>query len=195
MTGTGVLPPYVYVPTVTGGPVESRAVELVLGTDGERMLLCYSAPDRLRAFYGASSWVVFPAERVPELAEHNGATHVFVDRSFAGPGEAGQEPPPDPDPPRDPASWPPVVYVPTDRDGPSESRRVELFRTHDGRVALLCYSTVDRLQRWLAADQPWAPADRAALNELREYVGYDLALLDAPLNEAVDLDGLERTAP
>lgn len=171
------LPPVVYVPTASGGPPAERRVELVTGELGERRLFCFSAPDRLKAFHGAEHWVTVGRQDVAALAADSRAVEVVLDQV---PSSRSSEPVPDPEPPREPGSWPPLVYVPTEGGGPAEERRVEMRRTRDGRTALFCYSTIDRLERWVRPGQPWLLVDGAALQRLHDHVPYDLAFIDLP---------------
>lgn len=75
---------------------------------------------------------------------------------------------------------PSVVYLPT---GPHDGDRthqadVELRRTPDGRLALLAYTSVDRVVECCGPHQPWIRVQSDDLPKLHRSHPYDLILLD-----------------
>lgn len=75
---------------------------------------------------------------------------------------------------------PPVVYVPTMRaDGiADDGDRIQLHRLPDGRVAMVVYTALDRLQDALGDDQTWALLTLAQVAAARKLVRYDVILTD-----------------
>ncbi|MGQ0623423.1 MAG: hypothetical protein ACT4PP_02020 [Sporichthyaceae bacterium] len=53
------------------------------------------------------------------------------------------------------ATFPPVVYAPTQLARDDGLSRLELIKLADGRVALFVYSAMDRLADFYRADAPW----------------------------------------
>lgn len=75
-----------------------------------------------------------------------------------------------------------MVYVPAQELRPGDDEfQVELRYTEQGELALLVYSALDRLVDACGDAQPWALIRATDIAGLRDRLGYDLILLDAPL--------------
>lgn len=74
---------------------------------------------------------------------------------------------------------PPMVYVPlSDETADPADAKLEYRLTKDGRKALLAYSALDRLQRGMGIEQPWAVMPTAQLEKFRETDQFDTVVLD-----------------
>lgn len=79
---------------------------------------------------------------------------------------------------------PPVVYVPAAQVGPDAGEaRVRLLTLSDGRQVLPAYTSLDRLIDACGDDQPWILVPATTVDEQRERIGFDVAVLDAELPE------------
>ena len=81
----------------------------------------------------------------------------------------------------DVATLPPFVYLPVAPGGAPDDAEVELRTLTDGRVALLAYSALDRLETCCGPHQPWRAFPTAVLDDIATQQPYDLVLLDHPL--------------
>lgn len=80
---------------------------------------------------------------------------------------------------RDPANYPPVLYLPcTEQVRDPRDLVVRYQTTQDGRRALLVYSALDRLQTCCGADQPWFMLPTERLEALHQLDPFDLVLMD-----------------
>ncbi|RZU51599.1 hypothetical protein EV385_3430 [Krasilnikovia cinnamomea] len=77
------------------------------------------------------------------------------------------------------APFPPVVYVPCEplREG-DQDLTVEVRPTRDGRIALLVYSSLERLVDCCGPYQPWTEMPSTSLEDIRLTSGFNLVLLD-----------------
>ena len=74
---------------------------------------------------------------------------------------------------------PPMLYVPlSDEAAAPADAKLEYRLTKDGRKALLAYSALDRLQRGMGTEQPWAVVPTAQLENFREVDQFDTVVLD-----------------
>lgn len=83
-----------------------------------------------------------------------------------------------------PPNLPPVVYVPCVehvRD-PAEAA-IELRQTEDGRLAIMVYSALDRLEFCCGVRQPWVLLPTRLLEQYRQIQEFDLVLLDTVIPE------------
>lgn len=75
-----------------------------------------------------------------------------------------------------------MVYVPTQRVRPGDAEaNVELRHLQDGQLALLAYSTLDRLVDCCGEFQPWALLPSVHVEELRQTTGFDVIVIDTPI--------------
>ena len=81
---------------------------------------------------------------------------------------------PDPDHP----FVPPALYLPSTGVLNAQGAEVELRRLRDGRMALLAYTAVDRLVKYMGPNQPWALFLTENLDELAEAQPFDVVMLD-----------------
>jgi len=88
---------------------------------------------------------------------------------------------------------PEFVFVPAERvtGGISPDTRVELRAVAGGGLALLTYSSPERLAENCGPHQPWVAFPGARVEELRQQTGADVAVLDAPLEPALWHGGAE----
>lgn len=78
-----------------------------------------------------------------------------------------------------PADLPPVVYVPSQQLEPGDTElNIELRYLTDGRVAVLAYTSLDRLVAACGRGQPWALLRTEQLDELREQTPFDVVAND-----------------
>lgn len=83
-----------------------------------------------------------------------------------------------------PHNFPPVVYLPCiETVADATQARVAMRTTKDGRVALLAYSALDRLQSCCGPNQPWIVMPTAALDGLQQAQPFQLLLLDLVIPE------------
>lgn len=74
---------------------------------------------------------------------------------------------------------PPMLYVPlVDEATDPADAQLEYRLTKDGRKALLAYSALDRLQRGMGVEQPWAVVPTVQLEHFREVDRFDTVVLD-----------------
>lgn len=79
----------------------------------------------------------------------------------------------------DAVRFPPVVYVPcSPLDPSSDNLVIDLRPTRDGRLALLVYSSLDRLVHCCGEKQPWVVMPTANLEKVRLETNFELMLLD-----------------
>ncbi|SFB46021.1 hypothetical protein SAMN05216266_112135 [Amycolatopsis marina] len=79
---------------------------------------------------------------------------------------------------------PPVIYLPcTEHVRNPEDAVIEYHSTKDGRVAVLVYSALDRLEFCCGTDQPWLVAPTTMLTPMRQAAAFDLVLLDVVVPE------------
>lgn len=77
---------------------------------------------------------------------------------------------------------PAKVYVPCTGPGPDGSETtLELRHTEDGRLALLAYSSIDRLVDCCGHHQPWVALSALKLSAIAAARSFDVVLLDASL--------------
>jgi hypothetical protein len=77
---------------------------------------------------------------------------------------------------------PPVVWVPCAPGEPGDDDlSVDLRETPDGRLALLVYSSADRLAACAGPNQPSIAMPAADLEEIRAEIGFSLVLLDVEI--------------
>ncbi|GAA4854611.1 SAV_915 family protein [Saccharopolyspora rosea] len=90
----------------------------------------------------------------------------------------------------DPADWPAEVYVPcepitsVDPQQPHQQVRVELRRTTDGALALLTYTSLERLVEGCGQQQAWISVPGNAVRKLAEDTEAEVILQDVPLPES-----------
>ncbi|MDR1998873.1 MAG: hypothetical protein LBQ06_02880 [Frankiaceae bacterium] len=84
-------PPVVYVPTCMAEDGQMH-VEMKMMLDGRSALLVYSALDRLRRWYGDTSWMVTTIEGLQRLYDDRPYDVLFLDRSIV-PEAAGDSRP------------------------------------------------------------------------------------------------------
>jgi hypothetical protein len=75
---------------------------------------------------------------------------------------------------------PPVVWVPCapEETGDDDGVSLDLRETPDGRLALLVYSSPDRLLACCGPNQPWVSLQAVELEQVRAETGFSLVLLD-----------------
>ena len=74
------MPPFVYVPTTSDGPPETRRILMHRVSDGRTALYTYSAIDRLHDFYlPDSSWVVCDVAALQRVHDETPYDLLFVD--------------------------------------------------------------------------------------------------------------------
>lgn len=83
------------------------------------------------------------------------------------------------------AKVPPMLYLPTNGRGGERFAEIEMRRMHDGRVALLAYTAMDRLMNCCGPAQPWVVMETARLGELGQDQPYDVIFLDMELPDEV----------
>lgn len=82
-------------------------------------------------------------------------------------------------------SLPPFLYLPCESPRPENGHlTVDLRRTHDGQVALLAYTALDRLVDACGQHQPWAVVPAERLTDVDRVTPFDLVLLDVVLPES-----------
>jgi hypothetical protein len=84
---------------------------------------------------------------------------------------------------------PPIVYLPCVLDDDGQVAEIRMAKLHDGTVALMAYSALDRLARACGDAHPWALYDTARLEELRAIKHYDAAYLDVALPAVLRVTG------
>lgn len=78
-----------------------------------------------------------------------------------------------------------MLYL-TCRPGASTERaEIEMRHLEDGRVALMAYSALDRLEHCCGPHQPWVLYRTEELGTLKVLFPYDVVLFDQPLPEEV----------
>ncbi|WP_145745124.1 SAV_915 family protein [Saccharopolyspora dendranthemae] len=83
-----------------------------------------------------------------------------------------------------PPDFPPVVYLPcVEQVSDASQARIAMRETRDGRVALLAYSALDRLQHCCGTNQPWLVMPTVGLDELQRVRPFSLLLLDVFIPE------------
>ncbi|MGH3327467.1 MAG: SAV_915 family protein [Streptomycetales bacterium] len=83
---------------------------------------------------------------------------------------------------QDQSVLPPMVYVPSRRvQSGDEQAQLELRTLDDGRLAVLAFSSLDRLTAGCGPDQPWVLLRSEVLAGLQPGVGFDVVLVDVPL--------------
>jgi hypothetical protein len=82
------------------------------------------------------------------------------------------------------SEFPPVVYVPCTKDPTTGELRVALRDTKDGRVALLVYTALDRLQALAGEDTPWVLLSVAGLQDVYRISPYDVVYPDLMIPES-----------
>ncbi|MDW5330731.1 SAV_915 family protein [Plantactinospora sp. KLBMP9567] len=60
---------------------------------------------------------------------------------------------------------------------------VDLRQTREGKLALLAYSTLDRLVDCCGPEQPWTLIPTADLEKIRLDTGFEIVLLDLEIPE------------
>ena len=77
---------------------------------------------------------------------------------------------------------PPVAYVPSQRvrRGDTEAT-LELRNTEDGRVAMLAFTTLERLVAGCGESQPWVAVPGDRVDGLQRLSGADVTLWDVPV--------------
>ncbi len=89
-----------------------------------------------------------------------------------------------------PPDFPPVVYLPcAESVSDATQARIAMRETRDGRVALLAYSALDRLQHCCGRNQPWLVMPTVALDELQRAQPFSLLLLDVFIPEGKRQEG------
>ena len=79
-----------------------------------------------------------------------------------------------------------VAYVPSQRLRPGDTEAtLELRNTEDGRVAMLAYSTLERLVEGCGESQPWVAVPMDRVQNLQELSGADVTLWDVPVPDEV----------
>lgn len=77
---------------------------------------------------------------------------------------------------------PPVVYVPTQRVRPDDTETtLELRKLDDGQLALMAYTSLDRLVDACGEFQPWALVPTPQVEQIRAMSGFDVVALDVAL--------------
>lgn len=76
---------------------------------------------------------------------------------------------------------PPALYLPSTGASNTRGAEIELRQMRDGRVALLAYTTLDRLARCLGPNQPWVLYPTENLDQLEAVQSYDVIYLDTPV--------------
>lgn len=79
-------------------------------------------------------------------------------------------------------SLPPMVYLPSQRVAEGDDEvQLELRRLVDGRLAVVAYTTRERLIQGCGESQPWVLLPTRVLEEYRERLGIEAVVLDAEL--------------
>lgn len=82
------------------------------------------------------------------------------------------------------AAVPPVLYLPVTGGGGNVAHEIEMRPTKDGRMALLAYTALDRLEQCCGPHQPWVLAETHRLDELTQSGGgFDVLYLDLAIPE------------
>lgn len=76
---------------------------------------------------------------------------------------------------------PPVLYLPIRPGSTAETPEIEMRRLEDGRVALMYYTALDRLERCCGPHQAWVLYRTEDLGRLRATSPFDVAVMDQPL--------------
>jgi hypothetical protein len=76
---------------------------------------------------------------------------------------------------------PPVLYLPCKAGSTTDLAMIEMRELEDGRVALMAYTSLDRLARCCGDQQPWVLFKTESLGELRRDSPYDVVVLDQAL--------------
>jgi hypothetical protein len=87
------------------------------------------------------------------------------------------------------AVFPPVVYVPCAPAHTDEELTIDLRMTRDGRLALLVYSSMDRLIAYCGSAQPFTVMLTESLEQVRVATGFELILLDLDVPEELRRTG------
>ncbi|MBB5855058.1 SAV_915 family protein [Amycolatopsis umgeniensis] len=79
---------------------------------------------------------------------------------------------------------PNALFLPTAKKPKDFTRaEIELRRTSDGRMALIAFSSVQRLVECCGEHQPWALVKAEHLGRVYQVQPYDLIVLDSDLPE------------
>lgn len=80
---------------------------------------------------------------------------------------------------------PPALYLPTSPVAPTTDggtgANIELRHTPDGRVALVAFTSLEKLVECCGEHQPWLVLDTAHLPMLHQVNPYDVIVLDTEL--------------
>lgn len=77
---------------------------------------------------------------------------------------------------------PPLVYVPTQRVRPDDTETtLELRTLQDGQLALMAYTSLDRLVDACGEFQPWALVPVQQVEQIRAVAGFDVVALDVAI--------------
>lgn len=179
-------PPVLYLPCrAAGEPGEQPQVVRRTTRDGRTALVAYTALDRLHAACGPGHpWALLSLHQLEELFAHEPYDVVHLDlvmpeglqvpAAGAGAGE--------------PASLPPVLYVPCIAHvARLEDAALEYIRGQDGLVGLPVFTSLDRLRTGLGHGQPWILVETSRLGAVHALAPYDRLLLD----ETITVTGTE----
>ena len=170
-------PPVLYLPCRAGSDL-GETPQMVRRTtrDGRAAVVAYTALDRLHGGCGAGhSWALLSLHQLQELHAHEPYDVVHLDlvmpeglqvpAAGAGAGE--------------PASLPPVLYVPCIAHvARLEDAALEYIRGQDGLVGLPVFTSLDRLHAGMGAGQPWLLVETSRLGAVHALAPYDRLLLD-----------------
>lgn len=76
---------------------------------------------------------------------------------------------------------PPVVYLPAARVGGNAGPEVQLRELLSGGVALLAYTSLDRMARALGQRQPWVMVETSKLDDIMDHHDVKELHFDLPL--------------
>ncbi len=86
---------------------------------------------------------------------------------------------------------PPVLYLTCRPGATTERAEIEMRQLEDGRVALMAYSALDRLEFCCGPHQPWVLYRTDELDTLKVLSPYDVVLFDQPLPDELRYTGGE----
>lgn len=84
---------------------------------------------------------------------------------------------------------PPVLYLPLHRQSGEEHQYVEVRELKDGRMALLAYTSLDRLGACCGDEQPWVLVHTEKLDEIKRAQPFDVVLFDLEIPEQYRSEG------
>lgn len=76
---------------------------------------------------------------------------------------------------------PPVAYLPCRLDSEGQVAEVMMAELHDGRIALMGYTSLERFLKSCGPHHPWVLWKTEELESLKALKHYDAAYLDIPM--------------